>query len=395
VPDVHRRPRILFYTHDSYGIGHVRRTLTIAGEIAQRRPDVSMVLVTGALDVEGLHLPKQLDYVKLPAVAHRELYGALPGSDATARSAPEFFALREKLIREVVTSFSPDVMVVELVPAGLQQELRSTLTEIRAKAPATRLVLGLRDILNDPELTRRAWTRARIYDVLEAVYDLILIYGSREVFDPIVEYGFSPAVAAKTVFCGYLTRDGSVISRPEIRARVGAGDESLVVVTTGGGAHGGPLLSAYLEAVAQGRLPGVASFLTLGPLLPAAERREVERRAMRLSSTVVVPFATELPSYLAAADVVITMGGYNTLAETLRLGRRAVVVPRVHPEPEQRVRAERFAALGLVGLVRPEELTPARLADAVRASLAGPPPIVSLDFGGLGRAVDTLTGLLT
>jgi predicted glycosyltransferase len=76
-----------------------------------------------------------------------------------------------------------------------------------------------------------------------------------------------------------------------------------------------------------------------------------------------------MASLINAADVVVAMGGYNTVCEILTMRKRALLVPRVRPGQEQCIRAERMAALGLLRMLHPDQLTPATLMSALRAEL--------------------------
>jgi len=391
-PAVGQPPRILFYSHDSFGLGHIRRTLAIAGELGRARPEAAMLVLTGSLETHAYDLPPNFDYVKLPAVT-KDGNGAY-----TSRTLPIPFAhtwsLRERIIRESADAFRPDTVVVDHAPAGMRGELVQTLRTLRDRHPRVRLVLGLRDIVDEPSAVRAAWLKDGVYQLLDDVYDRILVYGSRHVFDPIAEYGFSRLAAAKTSFCGYICKQEPIAPPEEIRTQVGAGSRPLVVLTVGGGSDGGALLRTYLAGLAS-RRPDVAVCVVTGPLLDETERARITATAAKLRHVTVLPSASNLVSYLNAADVVLTMGGYNTVCEAVSLGKRVVIVPRVHPRQEQLIRARRFARLGLVTMVHPDGLTPGRLQDAVRDSLTAAPPAPRLDFDGLRRAGDVLAELLT
>jgi predicted glycosyltransferase len=82
-----------------------------------------------------------------------------------------------------------------------------------------------------------------------------------------------------------------------------------------------------------------------------------------------IPFVQDLPTLFAACDVAVTMGGYSTIAELFASEAPAVVVPRAKPWPEQLLRAERLAALALIRMIHPDELTPVRLAEDVAIAL--------------------------
>ena len=388
-------PRVLFYSHDGTGLGHLRITLPIAIALARRRPDANILLLTGALQAHAFGLPPNLDYVKLPAVPKRRLYEGLPPPPRRPAPFKNVIYLREAVARATVDAFAPHLLVVDHAPAGLFRELAAALEGVRAAEPRAQLVLLMRDITFGPEQTRSLWRQEGVYDLLDRVYDRILVYGSRDVFDPIREYGLSPAAAAKTAFCGYLRPPAAARPAAEIRAELGAKRRPLAVVTVGGGADGAAVLRAYLEALrgAGGDLP--VSFVATGPLLDAPERAELAALAEGVPDLTLVPFVPDLVSYLHAADVVVTMGGYNAMCEAVHAGKRAIVVPRVPGPEEQVIRAERFAQRGLVTVVRPRELTPERLWRAMQAELArGTSPARRLPFNGSDRIVAELTAAL-
>jgi predicted glycosyltransferase len=260
--------------------------------------------------------------------------------------------------------------------------------------PETRLVLGMRDIEDDPEATRAEWEANGTRALHEEVYDCLLLYGERRVFDPVREYRMSPTAAAKLVPCGYLGGAQPVRSRQAVRRELDTGDRPLIVVTAGGGGDGFTLLQAYLEALASdSTLCGVHSLVVTGPLM-ARRKRDLLRSAAYPDHLSFVEFTPDLVSYLAAADLVVSMAGYNTVCELLSLGVRALLVPRVRPRLEQRLRAERLAERGLARVLLPTDLTPKRLAAAIQATLASPPPRVRLDLNGLARVSVALAQFL-
>jgi predicted glycosyltransferase len=91
-------------------------------------------------------------------------------------------------------------------------------------------------------------------------------------------------------------------------------------------------------------------------------------------------------SYLAAADLVVGMAGYNTTAEILSLRTRALLVPRSGPSAEQQMRARSFAERGWVHWLSPGSLSTESLPEAMAAALdTSPAPVpVEPDLRGQG-----------
>jgi predicted glycosyltransferase len=388
------RRRVLYYSNDSYGLGHIRTTLAVAGALAARRPDTAHLIVTGSLQAHAFDLPDNVDYVKLPAVSRGGLYSDLPTYASRRVGYRGLWHMRAALLREAALQFAPHLVFVDWSPAGHVGELRPALLDLRTARPRPRLVLGLPDLLTDAPDVDKEWRRLGAYDLLADAYDRVLIFGDRTVFDPLREYAIPEAAAAKATFCGYLAR--AVPHRPAeaIRAELAAAGRRIIVVTMGGGADGAPTLRTYLEAARSGALGDVASFVVTGPLLGDAVQSELAAAARGLPGVTLAPFTNDLVSYLHAADLVITRGGYNTAAELLSLGKRAIIIPRPGRWREQVLRAERLSALGIAYTLPADNLTPDRLAGAVRAALAAPPPVVTLDVSGAERGAALLDELL-
>ncbi len=356
----HDGPRLLLYGHDTYGLGHLRRNLTLASGLTRQFPDLSVLLITGSPAVQHFPLPPKVDYVKLPAVVKvaDEDYRA-----QTLHMQPaEIAGMRAALVREAVHGFAPDVVLVDHAPAGMKGELLPALEELREASPRVRVALGLRDIVDEPERVYANWAERGIYGVLDRLYDAILVYGIPQVLDVASAYQLPPSIAEKTRYCGYLPRERSGAGADAIRARYCPSGEPLVLVTAGGGGDGFALLSAYLEGIGGERAPrDVVSIVVTGPFMPVEQREALVALAGRRQRAHLLDFADDMVGLMEAADLVVCMGGYNTLCEVLSVGARALVVPRAEPRREQLLRARAFDALGLVSSLHPDMLTPTLL----------------------------------
>ncbi len=377
--------RLLFYSHDSFGLGHFRRTLTIASYLRRRLPDTSVLIITGLETAYAFDAPPGIDFVKLPAV---KKIG--PGAYASRHLRVSFSRvrrLRESLIKTIARSFKPHMLVVDNVPRGVEGELVTTLKSVRKHQPDTKIVLTLRDVLDEPQQIVPLWREWGVYELLEHIYDEIWVVGWKELFDPMRLYEFPAAVSRKTKMCGYIVRRASAEGAAAIREELHLGDSPLALVSAGGGEDAYPLLHAYADAVDRLSGTGLRSAVFLGPDLPPTERNALKRRLLPRSREVLLfDFRPDLVDFLPLASVTVSMGGYNTVAEVLAHKKRAVLVPRTYPRAEQWLRARALTDRGLVRAIDPDSLTPDTLADAVLDLLAGPPPPpVPVDFGGLRR----------
>jgi predicted glycosyltransferase len=376
-----RTARVLLYSHDTYGLGHLRRTLALASFLRSRTPAVSQLLVTGSPLAHRFRLPADADYIKLPSVvkvaAERYESRDLSVSFRAVRG------LRRDLLLAAARRFRPHVLVVDNVPTGLKGELVSALHHLRSTR--CRLILGLRDVVDEPGWVRDAWARDGSYKLLDEVYDRILVYGDRQIYDLVSQYDFSPAAAAKTRFVGYLPRESGTRTPAEIRAELGVEAERLLLVMAGGGGDGYKLLRAVVEALGLARDKSQFQCLLVGgPLMPRDDRRRVVEIARTQPSVRYIDFVEDMASYVAAADAVVSMGGYNSVCELLSLGKRALIVPRVHPRKEQLIRAQALGARGFLRMIDPAELSPRLLFDEISQLLDDRTPVgASLPMDGL------------
>jgi predicted glycosyltransferase len=361
--------KILVYSHDGFGLGNIRRMLEITTHLVDRDPEITVLLVSGSAKLHAFRIPARVDYVKLPCIGRSEKGDTVVrslniGSEDTVR-------LRADIIRTAAVRFNPDLILVDKKPFGLYGELKAALTALRRGKKRPKMVLLLRDILDAPDATIRDWEKNGYHDAIQALYDQVLIVGTRELFDAVREYRFPKLTAEKVRYCGYIERPAPTKPREKVRAELGFGDEPMVLVTAGGGADGYAMMKAYLSGLA-GRTRE-CSFRTLvisGPEMPASERDEIVSLAARCARVTVKEFTDDMVSCMNAADLVVSMGGYNTVCELLTLKKEAIIVPRVRPVQEQWIRAERMQEMGLLRAIHPDMLTPECLIEAVEHELA-------------------------
>jgi predicted glycosyltransferase len=388
-------PRVLFYSHDGYGLGHIQRTLAIAASLARHRPQVSMLALTTAIRADSHRLPPSFDYVRIPSNSAQNVLHPGGIRSANSDSSKRILAIREAVIGATASAYRPQMMIVDDMPAGRNRELVRALSLLRHAVSDVELVLTLKDIIDDPAKLRAYWQTSGAYQLVEETYDRVLVFGDRRIGDPVTDLEFPPSVAAKTTFCGYIYDPTDTGGAESVQARLGLSgiDRPLIVVTVGGGADGAPIVRAYLEALRGRLLPPVASFVTTGPLLAGERRDELDRLAAGLPDLTIVPYAPDLRAYLEAADLVVSMGGYNTICEVVGLGKRALIVPRERWH-EQVIRAERLAEYGVISVLRLRDLSPESLARAIASLLGSSPPPHDLDFGGFERAGAILAAAL-
>jgi predicted glycosyltransferase len=379
-------PKILLYSHDTFGLGNIRRTLLLAEELSGQYPGAAILMVTGSQMVHSFRIPEGVDYIKLPCLDRVEAERYEP---RFLRSwSEEVKRTRSAILETSVLGFEPDLMIVDKRPAGVDGELTDTLRKIRRRRLPTKLVLGMRDILDEPERTRRTLRNNGSFETIEEFYDEVWVYGSQSIFDTVGEYGFPEAVARVTRFCGYLKRPTAPRER-----RSGPPH---VLVTTGGGGDGAAMTEAYLEGLSSlPRNVALRTTVVFGPQMSDSARAATRERFGYLADVTFSDFEPDLTRLYSESDIVVSMAGYNTVCELLSFGHHAILVPRAEPVQEQLIRARLLAAQGLFDIVEPQDLSPSKLISKVLAALK---PVevarVPFDLDGLPRIRERMRALL-
>lgn len=379
-------PRVLLYSHDTFGLGNIRRTLLLAQEVIDQYPRAAVLLITGSQVIHSFRIPKGVDYIKLPCLDRidAERYESrflVECSEAVKRT-------RSAIIEKTVLGFAPNLIIVDKRPAGVDGELADTLSALRTRNFPTRLVLGMRDILDEPRKTRETLRNNHSFEVIREYYDEVWIYGSQSIFDPVREYGFPEDVARITHYCGYLKRPTIVTNRN--------GGPPHVLVTTGGGGDGSRMIEAYLEGLSNlPRNVALKSTIVFGPQMPADMRAQLTTRFEYLTDVEFREFEPDLTDLYARADLVVSMAGYNTVCELLSFGRSAILVPRAEPVKEQLIRARLLEAAGLFEMIEPDQLSPETLISKVLNGLNHSADLpVRVDLQGLPRIRERIRELL-
>jgi predicted glycosyltransferase len=374
--------KVLMYSHDSYGLGHLRRTLALAEAFVERDPGTSVLILSGSTVSHAYKMSPGIDLVKVPSAV--KVDNGVYEPERLPVSFDELRELRSGIILSALRSFVPDAFVVDKAPLGMKREVLPALEYLRGYSPTTLTVLGLRDVMDDPEYVRRSWEKSGVAEAIERFYDLILVYGPREIYDPLPLYGLSRDAIARSRYVGYVGRPAKPRETGQLPFHPG-----YVLVTAGGGGDGFRLIEAYLKGLRLSE-PGYDSLVVTGPLMEEEDREKIDRLARGVRASVV-EFRADMEQVIQGAGAVVAMGGYNTTIELLAARKRAVIVPRVEPRVEQLIRARCLSELGLMEMIHPHDLTPHKLRGKVEELLSGDPdpkPAVEVDFSGAACAVE-------
>lgn len=372
--------RIAFYSHDTMGMGHIRRNLLIASSLVRNTPGVEALLIAGTREAAFFAAQTGLDCITLPALA-KDLNGGYSARHL-GWSLEQTVRLRSRIIAAAMDEFRPDIFVVDKLPLGIGNELSPTLEQLKSRP--THCVLGLRDVLDEPQVVAREWQRDNHEASIQAYFNELWIYGDRAIYDCVDEYKFSQQIASRAYFTGYLNQSQ--------RSTIGAyptGDElshlretPFALCVVGGGQDGFALAQAFVQADLPAGWRGV---VITGPFMPKQDQATLQQLIAHRTDIEIIDQMVETDDYLRHATRVIAMGGYNTVTSVLSFGKPALIVPRTRPRREQWIRAERLARLGWISAVAPEALTTACLSDWLNLRHAPRPIPGCVDLLGLNR----------
>jgi predicted glycosyltransferase len=378
---------VLFYVQHLLGIGHLRRALRLVEALSGG--GFRVTLVSGGEPLPG-GTAATADIVQLPPIRTR-------GTDfkdlVDAADRPIDDALRAARRRALLDAFAyvrPDAVVFEAFPFGRRAfrfEIDPLIAAARSRHPRALIVCSLRDIVVAPEEPQR---RQEIVARVCADFDAVLVHGDPAFIPLEASFPAASQIADRLIYTGYV---GTGAAPTGTDREIDGANRGDVLVSAGGGAVGGTLLATALETRRRGCLADLRWRLLAGPNLPPAEFAAL---GGRLPDRVVLErYRADFLDLLRRCRVSISQAGYNTVLDILAARAAAVVVPfAAGHETEQRLRAERLAARGVVEMVAEGDLSAARLAEAIGRAIATRPVEVSVDTGGARRTAQLLAAMI-
>ena len=367
------------YSHDTFGLGHLRRCREIAHALVERFKRLQVLIVSGSSIAGAFDFRARVDFIKIPSVI--KLYNGEYTSIGQHIDLGETLEMRRAIIQQTADLYRPNLFIVDKEPVGLRGELEQTLVMLKARGAT--LVLGLREVLDAPEQVRAEWQRSDAVRKIEELYDAVWVYGARDFWDPLAGIEVPRSVRARMTFTGHLRRTAPRVQNVKSLNL----PAEFILVTSGGGGDGVQLMRQVLAAREYDRTLTFPLVMILGPFMGSEERDEIRERARRVADVSVLDFESQIETIMLRASAIVSMGGYNTFCEILSFDKRALLVPRSRPRREQHIRAARAAELGLVDMVDSSAADDPRLmARALRALPGRLPPSergVKIDLNGL------------
>ena len=375
--------RVVLYSQHVLGVGHVFRVLEICRALAGHE----VYLITGGPKVQA-PLPPQVTHLPMPGLRMDENFSGLFPVDP-GLELEEVKARRTRALRGFLREIRPQVLVIELFPFGRKAfkfELLPILEEIRGGGlGAPKVVCSLRDIL--VEKSDQSKFEKRALKWLNGLFDALLVHSDPGLIPLDDTFSRVEQIEVPLIYTGYITPKPKAGAAEKLRAdlEISPG-EAMLTVSAGGGGVGRELPRAALEAseILQSRIPH-RFFAFCGPYADPLEVGRLQERASRLGWARVERFSGRFLDYLCASKLSVSLAGYNTTLNLMAAGVHGLVLP-FDQNREQRMRSERLAKKGVLGILEPGDLEPARLAGRMAEGFALPrPPAHGLDLDGAAR----------
>ncbi len=363
-----RPKRVLIYSHDTFGLGHLRRCREIAHALVEADENISVLILSGSPIIGSFGFKNRVDFVRIPGVI--KLRGGNYVSLKLPLDIEHTLAMRASIIRHTADIFDPDLFIVDKEPLGLRGEVKQTLALLRDKGVPC--VLGLRDVMDDPELLAPEWERKKVAPALTEFYDDIWVYGLPQICRPLEGLDLPPSVEHRITYTGYLKRSPPMASLIPKLERI---QEPYILVTVGGGGDGEDIIDWVLRAYESDTSLPYPAVMVLGPFMGSKLQEDFLARVDRLPNVEAITFNAQVDGLMEHAVGIVCMGGYNTFCEVLSFDKRALIVPRTKPRLEQFIRAERAQELGLVRMLLDDDVRePATMSTAIRTLPQQPLP---------------------
>ena len=321
------------------------RCRTIANAIVEADQSVSVLILSGSPVVGSYEFRSGVDFVRIPGVVKIET-GEYDSANLRM-NVEHTLEMRTRIIRDTADIYRPDLFIVDKEPLGLRGEVGPALRLLKERG--TPLVLGLRDVMDDPAQLAKEWERKNVVPALRDLYDEIWVYGLPQINKPLTGIDVPPSVRHKMVYTGYLRRELPL--HGDVPHEMEEIDGPFILVTPGGGGDGVELVDWVLAAYETDPNIPYGAVIVFGPFMSATAREAFKERAAKFPNIRTLTFTNNLGALMQKAAGVVAMGGYNTFCEILSFDKRAIIVPRTRPRLEQFIRARAARNIGLVEML--------------------------------------------
>ncbi len=364
--------KIIIYCQHVLGLGHFFRTL----EIARAMETFDVILVTGGGRVE-VRLPDHVRNVKLPGLMMDKNFTGLYSVNPQ-KGVEEVKLERQKQLLDLVKNENPDFFLIELYPFGRRAfrfELIPVLNFIKDnRRMSCKVVCSMRDIL--VERKDRLKYESGVIDALNNWFDAVLVHSDPQLIKLDSTFSRLDKIKIPLVYTGFVTPVPDKKKVKQIRENLRLQNKKrLIVASAGGGNVGAPLLRAVVNAYNE--LPSKKNLMLdvfTGPYMEKEDKQHLQSVAdSSVSSDAgygirVKEFTSDFVSLLGAADLSVSMAGYNTCMNIVAANVPSLVWP-FGQNQEQRERARGIARFVPMTILEDQDLMLPKFSRLIEKSL--------------------------
>ena len=356
--------KIFFYCQYVWGMGHLFRSVELVRALAGH----DVVLIAGGREVD-IRLPDHVTLVRLPGLYMDEQFTTLIPEDKN-KTVERIQRERKEILFSLFEEHQPDVLIIELYPFGRSMfgfELQPLLEEIhQGRLGQIKVVCSLRDILVE-KMDPLAY-ETRVLNTLNAYFDLLLIHSDDQLLALNETFGRMNEIRIPVEYTGFVTPKADPAAGSRLRRELGIGSqEKLIVVSAGGGRSGYGLLSGVAEAY---HLMAASNQIRMemftGPFRDPGEYKQLAARSA--AGIRIRYFTNRFLDYLAAADLSVSLAGYNTCMNLLTARVPALVFPYAKQQ-EQPIRVEKIKNFIPMKILKDKDIEPGLLSGYIQEML--------------------------
>ena len=347
---------IIFYCQYSWGMGHLVRSL----EFARALSNHDVTLIAGGQQVE-IDIPGHVRLIRLPVLYMDETFTNMISGDPK-RSVEQIQKDRQEILFTLFDQKKPNLFIVELFPFGRSMfgfELQPLLKAIRnGQFGKIKTICSLRDIL--VEKKHQAAYEARVLQKLNTYFDGLLVHSDAHLLRLEETFTRAGEIQIPVIHAGFITQQTDPTRGVNLREKLGVtAEEKLIVASAGGGRAGFKLLSSVIEACrVLARSYAFKLEVFAGPFMMEEEFNKL--CALSTPDLRVRRYSKRFLDYLYAADLSVSLAGYNTCMNLLVTKVPALVYPYSRQQ-EQPMRAEKIKEFIPMRILGENDVHPDRL----------------------------------
>ena len=353
--------KILFYCQYVWGMGHLFRSIEIARSLSNHK----VFLVAGGREID-IHLPGHIRLVRLPGLYMDEHFTTLIPEDPD-RTVEDIQRQRKQILFDLCDKQKPELVIIELYPFGrtiFGFELQPLLDAIhQGRFGNTKIACSLRDILvekRDPRMYEE-----RVLTHLNAHFDRLLIHSDPKILPLDETFRRVNDIQIPSFYTGFVTQKAKSDGAKNLRSELALGaEEKLIVASAGGGRSGFRLLCNVIEAVQLlSKMQSIRLEMFAGPFRDDDEFRKLSAHSTR--GIRIRRFTRRFLDYLSAADVSVSLAGYNTCMNLLVTRIPALIYPYLRQQ-EQPLRVTKIKDFLPLKILQDSDLSPHVMADHIQ-----------------------------